>query len=63
MEGTNPLPPHNQGEEDYPYTPQNSAASLNLENEADFEEPAFVDMKDAIEVKVDDDNVPMDEDD
>lgn len=27
------------------------------------EEPTFVDMKDAVEVKVDDDNVPMDDDD
>lgn len=58
MEDTNPLPPDNQEGEG-----QNSAASMNLENDADFEEPAFVDMKDAIEVKVDEDDVPMDEDD
>ena len=42
-----------------PFTPQNSTASM-LD---DLEEPAFVDMKDAIEVEVDEDSVPMEEDD
>lgn len=48
----------------YPYTPQNSVASMALETTNDeIEEPAFVDMKDVVEVQVNDDDVLMEEDD
>jgi len=62
MEDSNQLPSDNSEGREYPYTPQNSTASMNFENAEEMEEPAFVDMKDAIEVKVDDDDVPMEED-
>lgn len=57
--------PTDNGDQDrsYPYTPQNSTASMMENAEAPLEEAAFVDMKDAVEVQVNDDDVPMEEDD
>jgi ribosome assembly protein SQT1 len=60
---SNQLPTNgDESNNELPVTPYNTEVSSELDDVVD-QEPAFLDMKDAIEVNVDEENVPMEEED